>query len=55
LQNTLESDAQVAEAEWRGEIEHIQSGWRSSFSTLAGLLDCLQAQILAGESASAIG
>ena len=38
--------------QWHGEIEHIQSGRRSSFSTLAGLLDCLQAQILAGGSAA---
>jgi hypothetical protein len=46
------SDATV---EWHVEIEHIQTGRQSSFSTLAGLLDCLQAQIFVGENAAAVG
>jgi hypothetical protein len=40
--------------EWHGEIEHIQSGRRSNFSTLAGLLDCLHSQMLAGEITPAV-
>jgi hypothetical protein len=35
--------------EWRGEIEHIQSGRRTDFRTLAALSDWLNAQILADE------
>ena len=32
-----------AATEWQGEVEHIQRGWRTSFSTLAELLDDLHA------------
>jgi hypothetical protein len=35
-------------AEWRGEIEHIQSGRRTDFRTLAALSDWLNAQMIGG-------
>jgi hypothetical protein len=44
--------ASDAVAEWHGEIEHIQSGRRASFSALAEMLEDLRAQLLVGENAS---
>ena len=48
----LDPAAPDAVAEWHGEIEHIQSGRRASFSGLAEMLEDLRAQLLVGESAS---
>jgi hypothetical protein len=48
----LDPAAPDAVAEWHGEIEHIQSGRRASFSALAEMLEDLRAQLLVGESAS---
>jgi hypothetical protein len=50
----VESERLNGGTAWHGEIEHIQTGQRASFSTLAGLVDCLQALLLAGENASSL-
>lgn len=46
------SDARENADAWHGEVEHIQSGWHASFSTLAEMLDDLRAHLLAGDSTS---
>ena len=39
-----EANLRAFPEEWRGEVEHIQSGRRWSFSTLDELLDFLRRQ-----------
>lgn len=44
--------APSAMTEWHGEIEHIQSGRRASFSALAEMLEVLHTHLLAVDSVS---